>query len=477
MQQKGIKKFIGNKAFYKTLLVVIIPIIIQTGITNFVGLLDNLMVGQIGTEQMSGVAIANQLIFIFNLCIFGATAGAGIFGAQFYGNHDFEGVRNAFRFKLYACVGLVAIASTLFLVFGEQLVSLYLSGGDDPASTQATMGYAVEYLHIMTIGFFPFSIAQAYSGTLRESSETVLPMKAGVVAVFVNLGLNYLLIFGNLGFPQWGSRGAAIATVIARFIECFIILWVVHHKKTAFPYFVGAYRTLKIPTTLVKSIIIRGMPLLLNEFLWSFAMATLMGCYSVRGLSVVAGLNIASTVANLFNVVYLSMGNAVGILVGQHLGAGELEKAKDTDNKLLFFATTSCLVVGVIMALFAPMIPNLYNTSEEVRGLATQFLWVSAAYMPIGGFLHSCYFTLRAGGRTGITFVYDCVYIWVVNVVLAFILTRFTDLPIVTIYFICQFADIFKCLLGLILLKKGIWIQNIIEEAPNDKKQPVVISS
>lgn len=456
------RKFIGNKAFYRMVLAVVIPIVIQNGITNFVGLLDNLMVGQIGTEQMSGVAIANQLMFIFNLAIFGAISGAGIFGAQFYGKNDYEGVRNAFRFKLYICAAICGVTAFVFLVFGKELVSLYLSGDESGTDAAATLEYGVQYLRVMVLGTVPFAFGQIYAGTLRESGETVLPMKAGLVAVLVNLVFNYLLIFGHFGFPKLGATGAAVATVLSRVVEVLIIVVVSHRRTAQFPYFEGLYRTLKIPAALVKSIIIRGMPLFVNELLWAMAMAMLTQCYSVRGLAVVAGLNIAGTVSNLFNVVFISMGNAVGILVGHQLGAGESEKARDTDNKLIFFSVVSCVIIGAIMAAVAPLIPQFYNTNDDVRNLAMQFLLVSAAYMPVGGFLHSCYFTLRAGGKTGVTFLFDCVFIWVISVPLAFCLTRFTGLSIVSIYFICQFADLIKCVIGLILLKKGIWIHNIV---------------
>lgn len=459
------KRHIGDRAFYRMVLAIIIPIIIQNGITNFVGVLDNLMVGQIGTEQMSGVAIANQLIFVFNLAIFGAISGAGIFGAQFFGKNDLDGVRHAFRFKLYSCVMICAVAMVLFLGFGEELISLYLTGESDTADIQATLQYGLEYLHVMVWGLPAFAMTQIYAGTMREAGETVLPMKAGVVAVLVNALFNYLLIFGILFFPTLGSLGAAIATVLSRYIEIAVVLLVMRRHEADFPYLSGIYSSLKIPLPLTKTILIRGMPLFVNEILWAGAMAFLAQCYSSRGLAVVAGINIASTVTNLFNVFYMSLGNAVGILVGQQLGAGEVERAQDTDRKLLFFATSSCIFIGGFMAILAPFIPLLYNTTDDVRTLATQFLWVSAAYMPIGGYLHSCYFTLRAGGRTGVTFLFDCVFIWLVSATLAYTLTHYTNLSIVTIYFICQFADTVKCLLGYILLKKGIWICNIVDDA------------
>ena len=202
------KKYIGNAAFYKMALAVAVPIMIQNGITNFVSLLDNIMVGRVGTEQMTGVAIVNQLIFVFNLAIFGAVSGAGIFGAQYYGKGDWDGVRQTFRFKLLVCTALTVLGACIFLLFGEDLILLYLKGDGSPEQIAASLGYAKEYLLIMLVGFIPFTLAQCYSGTLRETGQTVVPMVAGVVSVVVNLCFNTLLIFGYLGFPRLGASGA-----------------------------------------------------------------------------------------------------------------------------------------------------------------------------------------------------------------------------------------------------------------------------
>ena len=230
------KKLIGDKSFYKMVLTVTIPIIIQNGITNFVSLLDNIMVGQVGTEQMSGVAVANQLLFVFNICIFGAISGAGIFGAQFYGNRNYEGVRNAFRFKLLFCAGLVLLGILIFSAGGESLISLYLNEEGTSGDAARTLSYGRSYLLCMLAGLIPYALAQVYSSTLREAGETVLPMKAGIAAVLVNLVLNYILIYGKFGAPALGVVGAAIATVISRYVECLIVALCSHGKKGCAPH-------------------------------------------------------------------------------------------------------------------------------------------------------------------------------------------------------------------------------------------------
>ena len=315
----------------------------------------------------------------------------------------------------------------------------------------------------MLAGLIPYALAQDYSSTLREAGETVLPMKAGIAAVLVNLVLNYILIYGKFGAPALGVVGAAIATVISRYVECLIVALCSHGKKGKAPYLDGVYRTLRIPSHLAGQIFLRGMPLMVNEALWSAGMAVMMQCYSMRGLSVIAGLNISSTISNLFNVVSLAMGNAVAIIVGQLLGAGKMEEARDTDTKLLAFAVGSCVLIGTVMMAFAPLFPRLYNTTPEVRGMAERFILIVAALMPVQAFANACYFTMRSGGKTFVTFLFDSVFLWVVSIPLAFMLSRFTSLPIVPLYFLCQAVDIIKCVVGFVMVKRGVWIHNFVE--------------
>ena len=463
-----LKKYIGNRAFYGKLFAILIPILIQNVITNFVSLLDNIMVGQVGTEPMSGVAIVNQLLFVFNLCIFGGLAGAGILTAQFYGSGDQKGVADTFRAKLYIAFAAAAVFLGIFSLGGEALIRQFIHEGGENLDMAATLLHAKDYLHIMLFQIPPFAFQMAYASTLRETGETVLPMKAGITAVLVNLVLNYILIFGKLGAPVLGVEGAAVATVIARYIECAIIVIWTHRHRERNPFLETAYTTFRIPGALVRQIAVMGLPLLINELLWSSGMAVLNQCYSMRGLEVVSATNISSTVSNLFFCAFLSMGNATSIIVGQILGAGELERAVDEDRKLIAFAVALCAAVGVVMALLAPLIPEIYNTSGHVKQLASELLLVSAVMMPVNAFTNSCYFTLRSGGKTIITFVFDSLYLWVLCIPLAFVLSRYTAMPILRMFICVQALEIVKCSIGYYLVKSRKWVKDLVSgpEAP-----------
>ena len=399
--------------------------------------------------------------FVFNLCIFGGLSGAGIFGAQFYGQRDYTGVRHVFRFKVLIGICITALAEIVLIGFGEPLIQKFLHDGGSAGDLELSLIHGKAYLQIMLIGFIPFTITQVYSSTLREVGQTLVPMKAGIIAVCVNLLFNTILIFGYFGVPALGEIGAAIATVIARFVECSVIVSWTHRHVEQNPYIKGVYRSLHVPKALVTQIILKGTPLMVNEAAWAGGITMLMQCYSVRGLSIVAGLNIASTISNVFNVVFIALGSSVAIIVGQLLGAGKMKEAKDTATKMIFFSVSSCLIIGVILALASPLFPKFYNTPEEVKHYATWFILIAAICMPQNAFMHATYFTLRSGGKTVVTFLFDSVYIWVISIPLAYTLTRYTNLPIIPIYFICQFVDIIKCIIGFVLVKKGVWLENI----------------
>ena len=459
-----IKKFIGTKAFYMSVIALLVPMVIQQGITQFVNLLDNVMVGKLGTEPMSGVAIVNQIIFIFNLTIFGGMSGASIFGAQYYGKGDMDGLRHTLRFRLIFAVAMGGLGILALIFFGESFFMLFLhSEASTPQEIASTLSYARSYMWIMLWGLLPFAVSNCYASVLKDTGETFIPMVASVISIAVNLVLNYLLIFGSFGFPKMGVAGAALATVIARYIEMgYLILESVRHKKK-FPFMDGALRSLKVPLPLVKRIVITGTPLMLNESLWSMGISMITACYATRGLAAVAASNINGTAFNLFSMLLMSMGGAVAIICGQQLGANDIEGAKDSVRKLTAFGVALNIVMGLLLIASSGSIPMIYNTEANVRELAAQMLIISGAFLPLGAVTNCSYFAIRSGGRTFITFLFDCAYTWVVCLPVAFFLSRFTSISLPWMFFLVQCVDSgLKSVISLIMLKSGIWAKNVV---------------
>lgn len=461
------KKFIGTKSFYKYVLAIVLPIILQNGLNNLVNLLDNIMVGSLGTEQMSGVAIVNQLLFVYILCIFGGTAGAGIFTAQYFGNGNQEGVKHTVKFKWYICVFIGIVATFIFAFFHEPLIKLFLNEGSETGDLELALYYAKKYFVIVVFAQIPNTITQIYASTLREVEETRIPLFASIASVIINALFNYILIFGKLGLPALGVEGAAIATLIARVIECVVIIIYTHTHTNKFPFFNKVFETFKIPLNIFKKLLAKGLNLLLNEALWSGVQTALLWCYSLRGLSVVAAMNISNTFNNLFSIVFLSLGSSISIIVGNLLGAGKIEEARDADNKIIGLSFASCIVLGGLMALLSPVLVLAYETTADVKELAVTFLLIVACFMPFHSILHATYFTLRSGGKTMLTFIFDSGFATFVSLPLAFVLAKFTSLSAPAILACVNAIDALKLIWAIVLLKKGIWLNNLVSGDKN----------
>ena len=534
MRKSLVKTFIGDKTFYRTLLVILLPLVVQQGFTSFVNMLDTLMVGSLGEESLSAVGVVNQILMVFNLTLFGGLSGISIFGSQFAGKNDVDGMRQSFRAKIYFGAAVLVIGVALLACCGEDFIGLFMAAEKEPLSqislTPAALqtlnsefgmqnsefalwtagalpegllatvknggleGYTTslrtlaetrvafamqeghDYLIIMLFGFLPFILVQCYAGSMREMGKTVAIMVASVIAILTNLVLNFLLIYGTreiFGITIWGAglgvRGAAIATVISRFVEMFIVLIYAQLHQNRYVFLRGAFRNGYVPLSLLKRIAITGTPLLLNEVLWSLGMTFINQCYSTRGMTALAALNITSTAWNLFCIIMFAMGNAISIMVGQYLGRGDTEGARDVDTKLLFITVASHIVLGAGLAACSGFIPMLFDVSARAQQLATRTLVIAGIALPIHAFLHGTYFTIRSGGKTFITFLFDSAYTWAVPAVLAFCLSRFTDMDVVSMYFCIQFIDTIKLVIGLMMLRSDFWAKNIV--ADQDTKE------
>lgn len=459
-----LKKYIGDKRFYHMVLVIAIPIMIQNGITNFVSMLDNIMVGRLGTEAMSGVSIVNQFTFIFNLLVFGAVSAAGIFTAQYHGNGDTDGVRHTFRLKFLICLLAGVLGTVLFFLLGEDFIGLFLHTSEGEGDLALTLSLGMDYLTVLLVGLLPYAMSQLYASTMRETGDAFIPMMASIFAVATNFIFNLLLIFGFLGFPALGVVGAAIATVISRFVELlFLLIWA-HTHTNKYPFLVGAYRSMRVPRHLAAAVAVKGLPLMANEVFWSIAITMRNQCYSVRGLDAVAALNIATTLQNVLNVAYMALGNALAIIVGRALGAGDTERAKDHAKKMIAFVVFAAVLIGLLFAGGAFLFPKIYNTTSSVRSLATYMMLVCAATLPFCAYSFASYYTLRSGGKAMTTVLFDSVYMWAVVVPLCAALAYFTDLNIYLLFALCQLPEVLKAGFGYLLLKRGTWVRRLVGE-------------
>ncbi len=452
-----------NRAFYMRVLATALPMIGQNAVTMLVSMVDNLMVGQLSDAGIAGVAIINNnLIFIFNLCLFGAAAGAGIFTTQFYGSGDYAGVRHTFRFKLYLSGLLTVLGIGVFLLWGDKLIGLYLQADGDPELASQTLHYAGRYLKIMLWGLVPFAVTNAYAGTLKVCGSPTIALVASVGATVTNLVGNWILIFGNLGAPAMGVEGAAVATVLSRYVELGILVIWTHCNTKKLPYVKGLYRSLRIPLSLLKAILRKGMILLVNEAMWAFGMAFLNQCYSVWGQDVNAALSVSSIMFNMASVVFKGLGVTVGIITGQMLGADvSKEELRSANVRMTLMSIGSGILFGGLMAALSGWFPGLYEIKDSARYIASGLILIAACDVLLQSYIFPVYFTLRAGGRTLTTFLFDCGSIWLISLPLAFILSRYSSLHVFTIYAIVTGVDVIKSAIGFFLMRSGTWMQKL----------------
>ena len=459
MIERVYKRYIGPRSFYRRALGIMLPLALQNAVTNFVSLLDNIMVGQTGTASMTGVAVVGQLMFIFYMFVFGTMAGPGIFCAQFWGARDMRSFRAAFRYKLAAGLLVCGLCMLALGLRGRALIGLYLTGGT--AETAEVMARARAYLSIMLWGMIPYTLSSVYATTLRETGRTVVPMVSSLLAVAVNLVLNWVLIFGKLGAPAMGVRGAAVATVVSRLCELAVNLVWSHANAERVLFTRHMLEGFPMNRRLFMNLLSKSAPLMANEALWCLGMATLTQIYSTRGLVVVAALNIANVLWDLFSSLIFSIGGAIGIMVGQELGAGETELAVETDRRLIALAVAISLCVSAVFLLAAPLFPAFYNTTDEVRSLAARIIRVMALVEPFDCFATVCYFTIRSGGRTAVTFLFDSVFTWVFCVPAAFLLARFTSAGILVVYGVSMMMIAMKALMGFIMVRGRFWVNTL----------------
>ena len=431
-----------------------IPMLVAQILSLLYNIVDRIYIARIpevGTTALGAVGLCFPLIVLITAFanLFGS-GGAPVFSIN-RGKKDNQKAQEVMNTSFTMVCGSGIILMIAGMLLARPLLVLF-------GASEDALVYAYPYMMIYLIGTVPSMIATGMNPFINAQGYATTGMLSVAIGAVANLILDPLFIF-VFGF---GIKGVAIATVLSRYVEAAIIIIWSHTHTEKMPFAKGLYSTLKVPANLTKKILIKGTPLLLNETLWAAGMAILTQCYSIRGLNVVASQNIANTINNVFNVVFIALGDSVAIVVGQLLGAGNMKKARDTDNKMIAFSVMCCTGVALVMLIVAPFFPKLYNTNLDAQELAKYFIMIMAIFMPQNAFLHASYFTLRSGGKTIITFLFDSVFLWGVIVPIAYFLSRFTGLLLLAVFAMVQVGDILKCIVGFVLVKKGVWMQNIV---------------
>jgi putative MATE family efflux protein len=449
------KKILADRTFYKRVLLVTFPIILQQLLTSSVQLADNLMVGTLGELAIGSVSVVNQMYFVVIIVTFGAMGGAGIYSAQYFGSKQYDQLKQTFRFKLLIAFFLSITAILIFTVFGEFFIGLFT---DNPITIQ----WGLDYLNIAKWVMIPMTLSTAISSTFREIGITKPLLKISILAILSNVVLNYLLIFGHFGFPRLGIEGAAIATLVSRTIE-FIFLFVLlaWRGKVFNTHLLDVF---KINKVLLKVIFITAIPLVINEFLFSFGQTMFIQSYSTRGDNALAAINITNAISQLVFITFGGIGTAVAVFIGNTLGENKLKEARENAKKIIVFAVAFAFVLGIILFILSFFVLDLYDISSQTESIARFNIRVNAFVIPVISLYMVLYFTLRSGGDTRSTMIMDSGYIWVVQVPTVFLLSRLTDIGVIYLFLIIQVLELPKVALAFSRYKKYYWLRNLALE-------------
>ena len=450
------KTLFGTKEFYKKVAIIAIPIVLQQLIIASVNLVDNLMVGQLGEPSINAVTIVNQLNFVVMIVTFGVMGGAGIFTAQFFGAKKEEELKMSYRYKMAAAVLFSSTAFLLFILFGQTMIGWF-------ASKSETIALGMDYLRIVQFGVFPFIISLAITTTFRETGTTKPLLYISLFALILNAAINYVLIFGYLGFEPMGVRGAAIGTVIARYIEMGLLYMLMIVKRA--PFFAKLFTIFCIPKSLTKKISLKALPLTINEVFWSVGQTMFIFAFSLRGETALAAMNVNNAVSQIVFVTFSGIATAVAVMVGNTLGENKLDEAKSNAYKLMMVAFLSAVVVGSLLFIMAPFVVGLYDISDQTYTWALITTRYNSVLICLYSVNVAIYFTLRSGGDMRSTVYADAGFTWVIMVPLALILAYFTNLDVTWLFLLVKGTELLKFFYALGLIKKKRWLQNLANEA------------
>lgn len=450
----ALKTFIGTKKFYKDMFVLTIPVICQQIISVLLNFADNIMVGQVGSEALAGVSVANKYYMIFMSLLFGLTGATGIFISQYYGAKEREKCQSIFLFTLIVNMIIAIICSSVVFIAPNITLEIFVK------QSPVTITEGLNYIKFSRFCFFPQAITMACMVSLRSIGKNKIPMIFGAISIFLNIFLNWVFIYGNLGMPRLDTAGASLATLISRTIEMLLYIFIFFRGKN---YFNWDFKPIKnISKNLLKDILRTARPLTANELLWSLGMTTIFWTYTIIDENMIPAFTIVDMTNNLMYVFSTALASASSIFIGKCLGAGKLKEAKTNGNRLLGFSFIVGIFIVILFNLIAPYVPNLVNINSNLKSAATTFLRIQSSFY-IFNILYVCiFFILRAGGDTKSTFIIDSMFMWICVIPIAVVVSLYFNINIFIFFTIIQSINILKLMLAIHLYKKELWIKNLV---------------
>lgn len=454
-----LKRFIGDKAFYKQVAKIILPIMIQQLTLSLAGYIDSLMINSYGgvgdPSAYNGVSAANKLMFVLNFTWIAAASVASIFIAQFFGAKNTRKINESVRLSVYIAVIMGIIAFFIIEFAGDRVVDMFIQDASG-------RNYGYRYLDYIKWATVVTAVGIALSNAFRSVELTAMPLVAAISGIGINIFFNYCYIFGNFGFPEMDAAGAALATFISRIVEVIILFMMVFFSKKS--PFKGVFSELKVSEKLIKSFVKRGAPLLLNETLWATSSVLFAMFYAWKNDVWYNAYAYSQNITDLFFIMFAGLGNGTAVIVGANLGAGKFEEARISADRMKGLAVVLGVTLGVLMFLTSPYIADLFQPSEEVKKMTIDVVDITAIFLAIYAYNATCFYILRAGGDSVRAFILDQLPSYVISMPLAAIFginAKAWGLNLAQVFLIAHICDIVKLFVATIFVKKEKWVVNL----------------
>ncbi|MFD2671219.1 MATE family efflux transporter [Marinicrinis sediminis] len=446
----------GEKTFYQNVISIAIPVTLQSIIMASLGMIDQLMVGQVGDTAIATVGMSTKLYAIVAVVLASLATGVSIYTAQFWGKKDTANIARLLGFALAIGSVFTLLFSLLVIFFPERCLQIFTN---DPKVLEEGSIYPM----IIAFSYFPTMLTMIYSAVARSTTHVKLPMYVSMATAVLNIGLNYLLIFGKMGFPEYGLKGAAIATVAARIFEMVFLISYMYVRK--YPGAVGLHRMMGIQMPLVKRFLSTSIPLFLTELLWVLGETGYAVVYGRMGTEEMTAMTISFPLQGLSIGLLTGLASAAGVMVGNKLGADQMDEAMDYAHKFIRLGIVSTIVLGGLIAASSSLYVSAYNVTEDVSRVSiwiilmfSLFFWVKVSNMIIAGGI------LNSGGDSKFVFVMESLATWVVGVPSAFIAAFVLDLPIYWVYFILSMEEVVRLMVGFGRIRSRKWVRNLVHD-------------
>ncbi|MBX3037982.1 MAG: MATE family efflux transporter [Anaerolineales bacterium] len=448
--------FLKDRVFLREVLTIALPISFQQLINASLNMIDVLMVGQLGEASIAALGLSNQVFFVFILLLFGLTSGMAIFVAQFWGKGEVEPIRKVLGMSIAITSAIALIFTLITTLFPHRVLGFYT---EDPE----VIAIGSRYLRIVGLSYIAVAIATSYIATLRSIKLIKLTVIATVCALIFKTTLGYILIFGHFGFPALGVEGAAIGTASGWTLELILLISLVYTQKT--PLAVNPLTFFTFDFEFFTRVLKTTLPALANELFWSFGITTYNAIYARIGTDSIAAVNVNATIEELGFVVFMGLGNACAVMVGNRIGAGKKDEAYETVRRVIILSILAAWAVGLLVLLARDTIVGLYNLSPNGEYNVRMLMLAMACVLWVRMF-NFCTFigALRAGGDTRFALFMEICSIWLIGVPAAYIGAFVLELPVYLVYLMVGLEEVAKAFVSFWRFRSRKWIHDLVNE-------------